>query len=432
MSRHEEEGGSSEHPLDVSKGPLQRVMPRALSRLRTFESFGTRDFRIFWVSMIAQWMAMNMQMLARNWFMYDLTTSALLLGLTGAATGIPMVVFSPLGGALADRVGKRTLLTGGSFLLSLVALAIAIVISLGLIKWWYLLIGSVCQGTISALMIPSRQSAVPQLVGEDKVLNAVSLNAAGQNVARLVGPALAGFLVAPIGVDGVYYVISACFFVAGFSMLFLPPLPSVRGAQRRPMTRDIVEGLRYVRGDVVILLLLLMAFVTVILAMPLNLLLPVFTEEVLGVGPDKLGLLMSMIGVGSLIGAVLVASLGGFRRKGLLLLVLTMFLGGAICAFSFSRSYVLAALLMIPVGLGQVGRMVLNNALVLTNTPPAFQGRVMSLYMMAWGLQPLGTLPMGAIADAVGIAPVFAVASSILVLFCLGVMTFTTRIRRLP
>ena len=403
-------------------------MPRALSRLRTFESFGTRDFRIFWVSMIAQWMAMNMQMLARNWFMYDLTTSALLLGLTGAATGIPMVVFSPLGGALADRVGKRTLLTGGSFLLSLVALTIAIVISLGLIKWWYLLISSVCQGTISALMIPSRQSAVPQLVGRDKVLNAVSLNAAGQNVARLVGPALAGFLVAPIGVDGVYYVISGLLFVAGTSMLFLPPLPSVRGAQRRTMTRDIAEGVRYVRGDAVILLL--MAFVTVVLAMPLNLLLPVFTEEVLGVGPEGLGPLMSMIGVGSLIGAVLVASLGEFRRKGLLLL--TMFLGGAICAFSFSRSYVLAALLMIPVGLGQAGRMVLNNALVLTNTPTAFQGRVMSLYMMAWGLQPLGTLPMGAIADAVGIAPVFAVGSSILVVFCLGVLVFSPRIRRLP
>ena len=433
MSHSEgEESGSGRSP-GVSSRPPQGTLPRVFSRFHTFESLGERDYRVFWVSMMAEWMAMNMQMMARNWFMYDLTTSALLLGLAGAATGIPMLLFSPLGGVLADRVGKRDLLTGGALFLGVVALIIAIVVSLGLIKWWYLLIGSFCNGTIFALTVPARQSAVTQLVGKDKVLNAVSLNSAGMNTARLMGPALAGFLVSPIHIDGVYYIISALFFVAAISMRFLPPLTSANDGRRRGMMTEILDGVRYVRGNVVILLLLLLAFVTVIFAMPLQLLLPVFTAKVLHVGPEGLGLLMSMIAVGSLIGAISGASMGeNFRRKGLVLLLGTLFLGGGIVAFSFATNYVLAACLMVPIGLGQAGRMVLNNALVLTNTPTAYQGRVMSLYMMVWGLQPLGTLPMGALADQFGIAPVFAITGAILAVFALAMTVFVPRMRRLP
>ena len=176
-----------------------------------------------------------------------------------------------------------------------------------------------------------------------------------------------------------------------------------------------------------------MAFVTVILAMPLQLMLPVFTKDVLHVGPEGLGLLTSMMGVGSLIGAIAAASLGeDFRSKGMLLLLGTLFLGGSIVAFSLAGDYLLAVFLMVPIGLGQAGRMVLNNALVLTNTPAPFQGRVMSLYMMTFGMQPLGTLPMGAIADWVGIAPVLTAAGGILAVFTIGMLAFAPRMRRLP
>lgn len=413
----------------LSRGDIQAV----LSRLRTFDSLGQRDYRIFWASVMAQFMGMNMQMLARSWFMYDLTSSALLLGVTGVANGVPMLLLSPLGGALADRVDKRNLLTGGVLFLGFVTLGIGLLVSLGFIKWWYLLISSFCNGATFALTVPARQSAVPQLVGKDKVLNAVSLNAAGQNMSRLVGPALAGFLVAPIGIDGVYYVISAMFFLSAITMRFLPPLKSTNGGRRQAVATEVVEGMRYARRNTVIMLLLLMAFVTVILAMPLQLLLPVFTENILNVGPEGLGVLMSMMAVGSLGGAVGAASLrSSFHRKGMLLLWGTLFLGAGILAFSFARIYALVALLMVPVGLGQSGRMVLNNALVLTNTPPEFQGRVMSLYMMTWGFQPLGTLPMGALADMYGIAPVLGVAGAILAAFSLCLMAFSPKIRRLP
>ena len=153
---------------------------------------------------------------------------------------------------------------------------------------------------------------------------------------------------------------------------------------------------------------------------------------VLHVGPEKLGLLMSMIAIGSLIGAMGAASLReSFNRKGLLLLVGIAVLGGSILAFSFSRSYVLAAVLMVPVGLGQASRTVLNNALVLTNTPTQFQGRVMSLYMMMFGFQPLGSMPMGFLADQFGIAPVLGVAGAVLAAFAILMMALAPSVRRL-
>ena len=410
------------------------AIPQALSRFRTFESLQDRGFRIFWISMMAEWMGMNMQMLARDWFMYDLTTSALLLGLSGAATGIPMIIFSPLGGVLADRVDKRDLLTVGALFLGVIALTVAVIVSMDLIKWWYLLIGSFCNGTVFALTVPARQSSVPQLVGKKHVLNAVSLNSAGMNIARLCGPALAGFLiVTAIGIDGVYYIIAALFLVAAICMRLLPSLKTQGTGERRAVMRDVLEGVRYVRGNTVIMLLLLLAFITVIFGMPLQLLLPVFTKTVLDVDADRLGLLMSMIAVGSLTGAMAAASLReGFRGKGMLLLWGTVFLGGGILAFSFARNYAMAAILMIPIGLGQSGRMVINNALVLTNTPTEFQGRVMSLYMMIWGFQPLGTLPMGALADQIGIAPVLGVAGAMLAVIALVLAAVAPKLRRLP
>ena len=381
--------------------------------------------------MLFQWAAWNMQALAKGWFLYELTKSPFLLGLMGASMGIPMFAFSFFGGALADRLDKRGLLLWGTLGQGLTMLAVAVLVTTGAIVWWHLLVASSVQGVLFALTIPARQSAVPQLVSRGQLMNAVSLNTAGMNVAGLVAPALAGFLVAVIDVSGVYWIITICFIFSGIIMVRLPHLPPSSNGHTNKLTRDMAEGLRHVRADAVLLLLLALSFVSVAFGMPLNTLLPVFTEDVLKVGPAGLGLLLSMAGVGALVGSVAIASMGDFRRKGLALLVLTFLWGGSVMLFTATRLYPLALLLMVPVGIGQAGRNVLVNTLMLTRAPEEARGRVISLSMMTWGLQPLGLLPIGAAAETIGAPMAVAIGGGIVAVLGLGMLLFSPRLRRL-
>jgi len=401
--------------------------------LRTFDSLRVRDYRVFWMSMLFQWAAWNMQTVAKGWFLYELTKSPFLLGLMGASMGIPMFVFSFFGGALADRMDKRQLLLYGTLGQGLTMLAVAVLVTTGYIVWWHLLVASSVQGVLFALTIPARQSAVPQLVNRGQLMNAVSLNTAGMNVAGLAAPALAGFLVALIDVSGVYWVITSCFIFSGVIMVRLPSLPPSVDGRAHKLARDMAEGLRHARADVVLMLLLLLSFGSVAFGMPLNTLLPVFSEDekLLNVGPEGLGLLLSMAGVGALVGSVAIASMGDFRRKGLVLLVLTCLWGGSVVAFTFTRNYPLALLLMVPVGMGQAGRNVLVSTLMLTRAPEEVRGRIISLNMMTWGLQPLGLLPIGAAAEAIGAPMAVAIGGGIVVVLGLSMFIFSPRLRNL-
>jgi MFS family permease len=195
----------------------------------------------------------------------------------------------------------------------------------------------------------------------------------------------------------------------------------------------MAEGLRHVRADKVLLLLLVLSFVSVAFGMPLNTLLPVFTEDenLLNVGPQGLGLLLSMTGVGALIGSVAIASMGDFKRKGIVLLVLTFLWGGSIVLFTTTRLFPLALLLMVPIGIGQAGRNVLVSTLMLTRAPEEARGRVISLSMMTWGLQPLGLLPIGAASEAIGAPMAVAIGGAIVAVMGLGMLLVSPRLRRL-
>ncbi len=411
-------------------GPAGISSPPFVRFLQPLASLGVRDFRIYWVSMMGQWCAMNMQMLARGWFMYELTDSALLLGLVGTTMSFPMLLFSLFGGTLADRMDKRTLLVVGQGAAALGSLAIGLDITLGTIVWWHLILASLFQGTVMAISLPSRQAVIPQLVPKKDMLNAVSLSAAGQNLARLMAPALAGFLVLWIQVEGVYYVMTALYLMSALTMLLLPHIESLNNTGNS-VRKDMAEGLRYLKENSVVMVLLLVAFVATMFGMPLQFLLPVFTEDVLQVGPEALGVLLSMAGLGAVAGSVFTAALGDFRRKGALLLGVVLVFGLGIVAFTMANSYLMALLLIVPVGLGQSGQWAVNSALVLSYSDPRIRGRVMSFQMMTFGLFPLGILPMGAAVEVLGPRWALGAGGAVVVLFALYLILFNKKIRRL-
>jgi len=415
----------------VSPGVVARRLSVRATSLHTFDSLRLPAFRIFWTSMLAQWIAFNMMAVAKGWFLYELTGSPFLLGLLGAVQGIPMFALSFLGGVVADRVDKRRLLLFGTLAQGVTMLGIALLITLGAIVWWHLLVASAVQGVLFAITIPARQSAIPQMVRREQVLNAMSIQTAGMNAAALLGPALAGFLVAFIGIVGVYWIITALFIVSAVIILALPHLPPSENGHSKNVARDMVEGLRFVRKDTALVLLLVITLVAVAFATPLNSLLPVFSEDILKVGPSGLGLLLSLSGVGALVGSLSIASLADFPRKGIALLLLTLLWGGSVIAFTATRIYPLALFLMVPVGVGQAGRNVIVNTVMLSRSPPEFRGRVMSLSMATWGLQPLGVLPIGAAAEAIGTPLAIASGGSLVVAVSLGLLGFSPTLRRL-
>ena len=399
--------------------------------LKTFQSLRVGNYRWLWVSMIASFTAMHMQMIARGWLVAEMTNSPLALGLVGSAFAIPLLVFSLFGGVIADRVQKRNLLIITQACIFIVSLAIAILVHTGIIAVWHLVTASLLMGAIFSFNMPAQQAIIPELVGEQSLMNAIALNSAAMNLTRIAAPALAGLLVGIIGVAGVYWLIMACYIVSISGLLKVRVTATMAVRPAAPMREDLVAGLSYVRHNPTMVTLLALAIIPILFAMPYQMLMPIFARQVLDVGASGYGVLMSMAGVGALAGSLGIASLGNFRRKGLLLLGFGLVFGTALVVFSLSRSFSLSLIILLVVGVGSTGYMALNNTLIQLNTPHEMRGRVMSLFMMTVGLMPLGTLPAGAVAEVVGVAPVVGVGGAI-VLLCMIVIALTqSRVRNL-
>ena len=397
--------------------------------LRTFDSFRNRQFRLYWFAMMGQMGAMNMQMMARVWYAYDLTGSATMLGVMALAPALPMLFFSLFGGIIADRAQKRYVLLVGQASSAAVALGIAVSISIGAITIAHLIVAGVVQGTIMGLMMPSRQAIIPEIVGEKGLMNAVSLNAAGMNINRLLAPAAAGFLIDGIGIEGVYYAMAGLYVIAVGFIIALRPTRSV-SVHSESAWDDLKEGGRYVRGNTIVLGLLLLTLLTVMLSMPFQFLMPIFTEDILDVGARGLGILLSVSGIGALVGSLVIASLGN-RNRGRLLLLSGLVLAVALIGFSISTWYPLSLLIIIPIGLGNAGRMTLSNTLVQTYTDDAHRGRVMSIYMMEFGLMSVATFGLSIVSEFIGIQWAIGGAAGILLVITLYYLAFVPGMRRL-
>jgi MFS family permease len=399
--------------------------------LKALSSLKNRDFRLLWISTFTANNGMQMLIIARGWLVYTMTDSALALGLVAAGMGAPMVLFSVFGGALADRVQKRNLILLTQSLICLLHVIMSILITFDLIALWHLVTSSIVMGTISAFGMPTRQAFIVDLVEGEDLTNAIALNSVSMNICRIGSPALAGVLLKTIGVPGVYWLVGVSY---AFVVLILTRIDARRNVSVKSnmaLWQDVFTGFKYIRDNSTLLFLLMVAFVPIIVATPYQTLMPVFAKTVFNAGETGLGLLMSAGGAGALCGSALVASIGYMQRKGILMLATGIVFGSALILFGFSPSLRLAMVILFFVGGGASMFMTVTTSLIMGNTPQELIGRVMSIFIMTFGLMPLVMLPAGALAEAFGAPIVVSVGGASLVGFLFLIAVSQPRVRKL-
>jgi MFS family permease len=395
-------------PATPSAPPLADAEARVPAWKKPFLALEERDFRNLWVGMLPGTMAMQMGMVTTGYVAYDISRSAAAVGYVSLGMGIPMLTLGLFGGVVADRFPKKAVLMATQTVIGVSAVINAILVLTGVIQIWHLMLVSALQGSSFAFNMPSRQAFVAQLVRRERLMAAVALNNAGMNFSRVIGPSIAGALIAVpfIGAGGVYLIMAAMYVFVVLSLLRIPQRGEPVSMKQRPSPlRSLGDGLGYVRGNGVVFTLLLLAFAPVLLGMPYQALMPVFARDVFHVGPTGLGILLTVNGIGALIGSLLIAGITTFQRRGLLQMIMGILFGISVAIFAFGQSFSIALGALLVVGLVSAGFQSLNSTLVMNNTDPAYHGRVMSVYMLTFSAMPLGVVPFGWLADHYG-API--------------------------
>ena len=409
--------------------------PISLRNLRTFTSFKNPVFRLYYAAMLGQMAAMNMQMFARSFLVFTLTGSYTSLGTMALANAAPMMFFSLFGGVIADRVQKKYVLLVGQSASALVSLGIAVSLTTGFMSvenassWWILVVASLAQGTIMGLMMPSRQAMIFDIVGVDELMNAVALNTFGMNTLRIMAPALAGILVDSWGYAPVYYAMTGMYMIAAFLIWLMPHTGTISLGGKGALA-DIMDGLRYVKREPIIRLVLLISLVVVLLSMPYMMLLPGFAIDILDIGERGGGLLMMISGVGAMVGSLTLASLPD-KKRGLILMGGSLLLAVSLVGFSFSSTVMISFGVIFFVGIGQTVRMTLSNTLLQYYVEDEYRGRVMSLLFMEFGMTSFAVFGAGVIAEVIGLQWSVGGLAIMLVVATIGVMVFSPRIRKL-
>lgn len=370
---------------------------------RTFIALTIRDFRYLWVGGFASQIGMWLQIVAQAWLAYDLTNSAVFLGILGLTRSVPAVALTLPAGVLADRWDRRRMMVSSQLIGMLNALALAWLVATDTIEPWHLVASGVVGAVTMSFNMPARQALAPQLAGYQHTANAVALNSISFNLSRVLGPALAGAL---IGLWG----IAACFLVqaAGFvwSMAWTIAIDRERAAptsaRRGSMWANLGDGVRYVRTSPLLSGLWWIAAVPIVLGMAYMQLMPVFARDILDVGPSGMGMLMMVVGFGALGGSFIAAWLSAYPRKGLLLMGSGLIVGPGLVAFALSQWLPLSLAALVLLGVSQALCMVVNQIMLNLVCANEYRGRVLSLYMMTWHLSPLFFVPLGWLADVAG------------------------------
>jgi len=387
-----------------------------------------RNFRLFTagqtLSLIGTWM----QQVAVGWLVYRLTNSAFLLGLVAFVSQAPNFVLAPIAGVLADRHDKRRMVLVTQSIMMVQAIALAVLVLTGHVTVGWTIALMAVQGVATGFDIPARQAFLVEMVGNRQDLpNAIALNSSMFNGARLVGPAIAGLVIAAAG-EGICILINAVSYVAVLAALLAMRLPErVPHGTIGPMLAGLREGFRYAYGfRPMRSILVTVAFVSLV-GVPFSVLLPVFATEVLGGGAETLGFLLAATGLGALAGALYLASRSTVRGLSKLIAMSAMLFGASLVGFALSRQLWLSLVCLVIAGFGMMAQMASSNTVLQTIVDDDKRGRIMSLYSMAFtGVSPIGSLLVGGAAGVVG-APVAILLSGVACLAASAVF-----VRQLP
>lgn len=388
----------------------------------TFESMKIRDFRVLWFGFIGSWTGMQFQQVARGYLAYRLTGSAFAIGLVTLAIGLPRIILSPIGGYLADRFKKRDVIIWTSLpMTALSGITGVLYLDHQLTVAWLVVLGFL-QGIAFAFLMPARQAYVPQVVGTGHLLpNAIALNNAGMNLTRVLGPAAAGLLIAVphFGLGGTFFVVAGCWLWVSWSALRVKN-QGVPSGPRQKVGASVRDGFSFVRRMPGLLVLMSLGFIPLALGMPYINLMPAIADGPLHGGSALLGLLLSIGGIGSLVGTLLVASIARYPKKATMQLILGVSFGLSLVGFSYfvqMNKLALAIPFLFLAGMTGDAYQALNSSLIMMSTEPGQYGRVMGVYMMAQSIRPISVMPISAIADEIGTPITLLVAGAIVSVF---------------
>lgn len=344
-----------------------------------------------------------MQILLRGYLAYDLTRRESALGLVYLGFGLAMLVATPWGGVAADRLAKRAVLVWSQGVLAVVALALGVVVAADALELWMLVVASIVQGLAFGFFGPARVSFTSELVGRDRLGNAITLSLLSLNGTRVLAPSLAGVLIgiAAIGPEGVYF-IAAALSVAALGLLLRTPRISPAGSERRPLA-ELVDGIHHVRDNRRLALVVGTSFVVIMFGFNYFAFLPALVEDEFGLGPGWLGLLMGATSVGAVLAAVPVAGRADRIDGGRWLVRSGLVMGVSVAALGVSPTFALGFVAGVATGASTTVFQSITNTLALRLSADAYQGRVQSLMMLSFAGFGIAALPLGALAEAIGL-----------------------------
>lgn len=419
-------------------------------RFRTFDTLiEVPAFRWYLLSMMGNWSGMQMQQVVRGLLAYEITGSFAALGGVALANALPRLFLALVGGVLADRASRRLVLQVGQAASALITAAMAVLLFADQLRIEHLYIAAVLQGVAMSFSMPARQAMIPDIVGEARLTNAIGLNASGMNTMRLLAPATAGFVVAFVGYGWAYVLMAVLFSSAVLGMFRVPKgraavstaAPSNasaarghRGGGTRGGVKDMVEGFRYLGRNPVLRMLLIVHLFVVVLTLTFQRLAPGFVSEVLAEGESqaawRLGVILTVMGGGALLGSLVIASLPN-RGRGRLLIGSIAIFGITLLAFAISESFWVSIGIVFILGIGQAGRQSLSQILIQSHTENEYRGRISSIMMMEMGLESFGTFAIALVAAAFGAQVAFGGVGIALLVLSLVVFLTLPAYRRL-
>ncbi len=411
------------------------VTPTA-RRSGMFRALSNRNFRRFWIGAFLSNIGTWMQAVAQGWLVLQLTNSAFWLGLDAFMATAPGFVLTLLGGVFADRIDRRRLLLYTQVVAGLAALALAALVATSLVNRWMVLGFSFVTGCCMSLASPSYLAMTYDLVGREDVANAIAMNSTQFQLSRVVGPALAGVAFRVFGLAG-------CFFANGLSFIAVVAALWMVRMERRPdalapsekkraIWRDLVEGLRYVRNRPRVSSLLLLAAVNSLFGAPYFSMVPIYARDIFHLGETGLALLMGTAGAGAFLGALLVAYLGDFRRKGWLVLGGAILFGICITGFAVSSRLTPSLIFLFGLGFALVCSIAITNTLLQKLVTDQMRGRVMSMFLLSFmGTMPIGNILAGTASNHFGPQYTLAFGGFVVTMVGIGVLIFNRRLREL-
>ena len=390
-----------------------------------FPALSNRNYLLYFLGQLISLIGTWLQVVAQGWLVLELTNSAFLLGLVSALSTLPTLLFSLHGGVIVDKFPKKKILIFTQTSSMLLAFALGILTVLKIVNIWEILLLSFLLGIVTAVDAPARQAFVPEMVGKEKLSSAIALNSGIFNAARVIGPAIAGFLIVVVGTGGAF-ILNGISYVAVIIALFMMTVPSIVGKNKLNPTAAIKEGLSYSFGHPIIRSLLLLIAVVSVFGWSYSTILPYISQDIYHMGAAGLGYLYAAAGLGALAGTILVSAVSKkistttYIFAGNFLFAISIFL------FSLNLNFILSLLFLFIAGFGLLIQVTTLNTTIQNMVPHEIRGRVMSIYVLMFiGTSPLGSFEIGYLSDKFGTS--FAIQIGAVIVFAFGIILFLRR-----